>query len=482
MVQGSCAECSDFDQTPAAALMVLILAPAAIIFLYHRSTGKLESWSKPANAVGVLVYLALLHSQAVGTIAGCSFITLPTSSSGLFEMGSYSLTPGNLLNLECPRIIQGFQSEFVYNAFLPLWVGIMFLVTTILAKAVAMATRGMGGKVNFIFTIRNDAMFSVYASVFFSFFLSIIQNALLLLQYYEHPLGNSELSLRSHPHILVRGTEWNKMLAVCILALLVFCVCPFTGMVWIIKIAPSRFVEEPFRVRWKFLFAKVNPACYGWSPVMPFKALLFCLTTIFFPKNTDTQLLWLAITISLYLMLVQQLRPWRSGFANILDVCIQLFDLGIIWAFRDLAFERWTNDGSLRLIMTYSVLPFVCTGLGVVVLVVQHLKMNKARNISVAEKQVALLSQACQMQESSVKTFSLLTDQDQQKVRTVCSILFTELSMQGVAFKPNVRLKSTLVATELCSQVAEENLESEIIGASSVGHIRVAQAKPVCCV
>merc|ERR1711988_344409 len=68
-----------------------------------------------------------------------------------------------------------------------------------------------------------DILWSCYGGVFFTFYISIVANCVMLFQCYEHPPPNTKSSLRLYPDVICYESVWMNMLVVGLLALFVIC-------------------------------------------------------------------------------------------------------------------------------------------------------------------------------------------------------------------------------------------------------------------
>ena len=72
------------------------------------------------------------------------------------------------------------------------------------------------------------------------------------------------------------------MLAVGILAILVYFVGMFALFTWVCCKAPSRWRDPAFRKRWKFLFVKWRPDVFWFGQVFLLKGALINVALVFF--------------------------------------------------------------------------------------------------------------------------------------------------------------------------------------------------------
>lgn len=94
-------------------------------------------------------------------------------------------------------------------------------------------------------------------------------------------------------------------------------------MTTVVFVAPSRFRDEMFQRRWKFLFIKYRPAVYWWSLVFLGKAIFLNLGFMLLLLGVQ-QMLWIYSISLLYLTLCIFFFPWRVGSANTVEFTINI--------------------------------------------------------------------------------------------------------------------------------------------------------------
>merc|ERR1712151_233314 len=89
------------------------------------------------------------------------------------------------------------------------------------------------------------------------------------------PNPNHKWNLIVDRSIVCNEQEWMEVLGMSIAAVVVECLLVLLLFVYIIFIAPSRFHDRNFQMRWKFLFVKYRPDVYWWSLPIVLKPVLF---------------------------------------------------------------------------------------------------------------------------------------------------------------------------------------------------------------
>merc|ERR1712000_782942 len=131
---------------------------------------------------------------------------------------SYSLDIFSCFRPQCQGYKE-FAVSFVLRVLAPVYVFTIFVVTYILCRLLGGSPESSTGipvidRVRFILRLDRDIFASCYGGVFFTFYITIIANSLLLFQCFSHPSPNPEMSMRSFPEVFRGSNEWNRMLAV----------------------------------------------------------------------------------------------------------------------------------------------------------------------------------------------------------------------------------------------------------------------------
>merc|ERR1719181_2264481 len=96
-----------------------------------------------------------------------------------------------------------------------------------------------------------------------TFFLGMVNLSLTLFVCKTNP--NQTSSLAADRSITCFEDEWSGLLAIGIIAVLLWCVGVAAIFVWAIFTMTGRMHEPDIQMRWKFLFIKFRPDRYWWA-------------------------------------------------------------------------------------------------------------------------------------------------------------------------------------------------------------------------
>jgi hypothetical protein len=170
----------------------------------------------------------------------------------------------------------------------------------------------------------------------FTFFAGIAAMAMSLFKCTPNP--NNTKSLVADRVIICYESDWNDMLVVAILAVLLWCI-GFGALFLRAVITSTRsFVDPDFQMRWKFLFIKFRPDVHWWCMVFVAKGTLLNLSVVLFTDGA-AQLWFIMWLLTFYQALVVVFRPWRHRVVNVADssahMCLIVSCSYMTWFGRD---------------------------------------------------------------------------------------------------------------------------------------------------
>jgi len=169
------------------------------------------------------------------------------------------------------------------------------------------------------FRMEPNRLFSVFMGIVYTFYIGISSLSLSLFRCYEHP--NGETSLVEAPSVLCGSDQWTQVIVFAILAILIYCVGVLGVFIWVLWVAPERFTNPKFQLRWKFLLMKFRPDVWWWGIAFLVKGVAVNLPFIFFVEGA-AQLYWMTATVLAYSWGLVAFFPWRARAANGLEVMI----------------------------------------------------------------------------------------------------------------------------------------------------------------
>merc|ERR1712113_460113 len=112
------------------------------------------------------------------------------------------------------------------KAFSPLLVVLYFFLAYFVCRVLVVASekQGVGKSSVWLPWLKLDrnVLFSCCGSLFFTFFISIIAQVVLLFQCYSHPSPNADRSVQSYPALLCGSPPWMALFAFAVIATILF--------------------------------------------------------------------------------------------------------------------------------------------------------------------------------------------------------------------------------------------------------------------
>jgi len=443
-VGSECTLCNDFEMSFVFKILPWVLAPCAVIMLHWKSRDLVHTWNGHKNSIACLVYLLLVHFQTLGTIKSCD-VQFPNVMEGTAQGGSATMDVFDIFRPQCVGV-RDFQSSFVLRVVAPILVFCVFAVTFTLAKLLGGSPTSSTGN-RAVDWIRHklrmdfDILCSCYGGIFFTFYISIVANCVMLFQCFPHPAPNTKESLRAYPNIMCNETEWKKMLVVGLLALLFICLGSLTFFSFILWIAPSKFQILSFQKRWKFLLIKFQPSVWWWAPVVLMKGVAMNITTALFQTGI-IQLWWLITVLAVYFWGSAAFAPWRAGHACRLDLCMHVFIVVSVYlSVRFTNVEDWEPSSVGGVMAAMFFIPAVFF-----VALVAHLWLQLIRPEPEAlrmkrTKGICETFAKAHSEEALTQAWIYLTEKDQLVLRRAKQLIGSELVSSDSTERPS-RLRS----------------------------------------
>jgi len=165
-------------------------------------------------------------------------------------------------------------------------------------------------------------------SLYSIFFISILISALEPFICYKHP-GGSGQSMRSAPEVLCFADDPSHMSLVMIgLTVLFAFPVPFLVMCgWASYMYPYYMVRSHstnFLHGTRFLFLRVNPDRHYFQVLLLMRGLLLCLVPVVLSGKPSSQGLFITILLGCYVILEEEMRPWRAKHCNVFDAVLNI--------------------------------------------------------------------------------------------------------------------------------------------------------------
>eukprot|EP00928_Gymnodinium_smaydae_P038954 TRINITY_DN26735_c0_g1_i2.p1 TRINITY_DN26735_c0_g1~~TRINITY_DN26735_c0_g1_i2.p1 ORF type:complete len:962 (-),score=137.55 TRINITY_DN26735_c0_g1_i2:37-2733(-) len=311
----TCAACSSVETSRILfpTFPVLVFLPC-FIFMYSRFADPLLQWGSWRNGVMVAFFVALNYLQLVSL----SLSTNVAFPSDVISTGvDFTTDAFALLSMACAGY-GSFEAGFVARSLLPLLVAVGTVFLYLGARGLA---RVLGKPA---LNMDPNRMFSVLMSGMFTFFSVVTTLSCSLFRCSKNPNSVPEYAeslMIDLGVVCYTDARWQSMLFVGIAAVLLYCVGCGVMYARAIAIAPKRFHDEGWRMRWKFLFIKYRNDAWWFSLVYLLKNLLLqCAFVI----STDGvfQLLIIMAVMAGYSGAVIFMMPYRHRVANAVEILV----------------------------------------------------------------------------------------------------------------------------------------------------------------
>jgi len=330
-----CAECSDPEKSAAVfPLIPILLAFILIPTLYRLFRDPYEKWGSWQNACMAIGFLSLNHYQILSLIKTAN-ITMPSLVTSVFGFWSFTEDVLAIFNVGCGGFGH-FSQAMVLKAVAPMVLLLVTVLCTVASRIIAQVT-----KLDWVL-MTTDRVVNVYLSLIFTFFNGIVAMSLSLFKCQDNP--NGVATLAKDLSVICYEGDWNSMIVVGVLAVVVYCI-GFGGVfAWAIYKAPSQFSNRSFQVRWKFLFIKFRQDVFWWALVLLFRGFMLNAGFVF-NVNGVAQLYWVMLAETVYLATTIWKMPWRFTTGNTLSILTSISimfccGLNAIYAERDSEIDK----------------------------------------------------------------------------------------------------------------------------------------------
>ncbi|CAE7573230.1 unnamed protein product [Symbiodinium sp. CCMP2592] len=306
-VDGYCVECGGVFKMPFVPVASIVLVPIGLMIMIKLGGNNdvTKGQLSPFNELLGLSYVGIIFMQTLGTNIGI----MPSAPTMIAD--SFSWTPAisdiaSQFRLSCFAPMS-FEVEFTLKLLAPIYGAFLFGGVYLVAACIPRLR------------LNKDVVVGTYLSVFNAFFISVMNLSLTLFQTYRNPTG--EWSMISAPSVLTSSDVWQSLVYATAVAVVIYGVGAAAGSAYAIVVAPSKFKDVSFRMRWKCLFLQVRPSVYWWVIVSILKGLFLSLTTVIF-DSPMAQTVYLGTGLLIYFLAVFWFLPWRTSTLLCLDVAL----------------------------------------------------------------------------------------------------------------------------------------------------------------
>eukprot|EP00928_Gymnodinium_smaydae_P093734 TRINITY_DN7803_c1_g2_i1.p1 TRINITY_DN7803_c1_g2~~TRINITY_DN7803_c1_g2_i1.p1 ORF type:complete len:1196 (-),score=101.03 TRINITY_DN7803_c1_g2_i1:185-3772(-) len=290
-------------------ISIFVFMVLLILFLHGLSHNISKDWSSFNATIPCLIYIMFVFIQVSGIYATLD-VDSPASVSRITTTCLQVLHVDHIIQNACVHSYWDRRARFWIELLAPLEVLAVFIITYCLSNAVLSRLRSR-------WKLDHNVGFSNYGSFFITFFISIAKRALDLFHCYNHPDGSK--SLHRLPDVLCYTGEWFQLAVPSASMVALCCIGSLTTFSVVIRVAPSKFSDVGFRRRWQFLFMRFRPNRWWWSVVLVLRGTLCSLAGVVC-SSCVSQLLWVEVTLLLYVLCCVVAMPWNSLCITICDI------------------------------------------------------------------------------------------------------------------------------------------------------------------
>jgi len=321
-----CYECDDVEKTSALyPILPMLLVPVLVCLLYKAFGDRYEKWGNWRNGLAGLAFIALNHYQIIAMLRNVN-IQLPDAILVNVEFWSFSSDIGSLFKPQCAGF--NLNENLIVKTIFPAYYLLLGLVTMLFSRLVAKIAKAAYMEVN--------RAFNAVVSMMLTFFLGMVSLALTLFICKSNPNGTS--SLAADRSITCFEDTWSGLLAIGIVAVVLWVLGIATLFVWAIFTMPSRMHDPNIRMRWKFLFIKFRPDRYWWAITFLARGVLLNVGLVILSSGF-AQIFWMMSVLSIYQLLAIWCMPWRHMVSNLVDIvamtCLSLSGSCLLWFAKD---------------------------------------------------------------------------------------------------------------------------------------------------
>jgi len=324
-----CIECQDVEKTallyPA---LPILLVPVIVLILYKLFGDGYAKWGSPQNGCASLGFICLNHYQIITIIRGAN-LAFPINVANVFDAMKFSSDVSTVFKPQCTGAAD-FQSMLIMKTLAPIIFAVLYTITWGISQIVGKVT-----KVPWLAMEPNRTV-NGFFSLMFTFFAGIVEMAFTLFKCGPNPNGTS--TLIADRSIICEEDDWNGMVAIGVVAVLLWVVGFGSLFARTVFLAPRWFHDPNVQMRWKFLFIKFRPDVHWWALIFIAKGIFLNLGFLFLTVGVS-QIYWVMTICLCYVGLSATFRPWRHILVCILDVwahlCLLMVCSAFTWFARD---------------------------------------------------------------------------------------------------------------------------------------------------
>jgi len=246
------------------------------------------------------------------TLLTGSSLTLPPQIMETFQFWSTTTDLSRPFKPDC-TIMSSLLTSMIVKSLQPV-VACLICLAVFLAS---IAAAGLRRRPELL--MDRNRLFNVFGSLLFTFFGAIASMALLVFKCAKNPNGTASLTVDLS--VVCFESEWQSVLSVGVICVIVYIIGLGGLFVWVALMAPKRFSHPGFQMRWKFLIVKFHAGAYWWGIVFLTKNFLINLAFVISAKPVE-RLYIIMLVCSVYLSGISVILPYRTRLSNAFEAVV----------------------------------------------------------------------------------------------------------------------------------------------------------------
>jgi hypothetical protein len=301
-----CSPCSEPERSKFIFPVLPALIAFIIVLILYKTSGDVHRlWNSWKNQLIAIGFLTLNHQQLLSIINAVN-VELSFNVSAYFSFWSFTENVLSMFKVECTGY-GDFTSSMVVKSLGPIYFAVVTFVTVRLSRVVAIVFQKP------ILSMNTDRSINLLFSLILTFFVGVASLSLTLFKCIKSP--NGTFTMKQDPSVNCYEGTWNSLLVVGIFSVMVYCIGCGSLFTWQIIVAPTKFADRVFQMRWKFLFIKFRPDCHWWALIIMGRGLTTNIGFVFLTLGIG-QLYWILACECTYMFVTIVYMPWRFRSAN----------------------------------------------------------------------------------------------------------------------------------------------------------------------
>eukprot|EP00746_Dinoflagellata_sp_MGD_P132537 gnl/MRDRNA2_/MRDRNA2_66242_c0_seq1.p1 gnl/MRDRNA2_/MRDRNA2_66242_c0~~gnl/MRDRNA2_/MRDRNA2_66242_c0_seq1.p1 ORF type:complete len:1225 (+),score=131.45 gnl/MRDRNA2_/MRDRNA2_66242_c0_seq1:442-3675(+) len=184
----------------------------------------------------------------------------------------------------------------------------------------------------------------------YGLFISVLATSFSMFNCMEHP--NGTMTVNNFSNVVCGDQEWWDAFPIGLGSVLLYCVGFASWVIYLVKVAPQRAArDKSFHVRYRFIWSNWHPAKWWFCLFQLGYAVILNMTSIL-GANAYQQVYFASTLLTVYMIIVNNLKPWKFISNTILDCCMK-FALGLMCTFATVYVVTTVNEEETTLVRNH---------------------------------------------------------------------------------------------------------------------------------